>query len=144
MNEYEFAEDVVSKIRALEERYSERAFLFVLAALEYAQNRLPARRHISGEELAWACRDFALAQFGLMARTVLEYWHVESTRDFGKVVFTLVDVGLLAKESPDRLEDFDRVYEFAEVFDHGYRWVGTSVSSQASAARREGVSDGGE
>ncbi len=144
MNAYEFAEDVVNKIRALEERYHERAFLFVLAALEYAQHRLPERRHISGEELAWACRDFALAQFGLMARTVLEYWHVETSRDLGRVVFTLVDVGLLAKQSADRLEDFDGVYEFAEAFDHSYRWAGMSVSSQASAARREGVSDGGE
>src|SRR5207245_2821036 len=47
-------------------RYHERAYLFVLAALEYAQGRLPARRHLSGGELAWACRDFALEQFGLL------------------------------------------------------------------------------
>jgi len=27
----------------------------------------PARRHLSGVELAWACRDFALEQFGMLA-----------------------------------------------------------------------------
>jgi uncharacterized repeat protein (TIGR04138 family) len=105
-------------------RYHERAYLFVLAALEYAQNKLPARRHLSGAELAWACRDFALEQFGLLAPTVLEHWGVRSTEDIGHIVFALIDVGLLARQPSDKPEDFHRVYEFAEVFQAGYRWPG--------------------
>jgi len=109
-------------------RYNERAYMFVLAALEYAQGRLTARRHLSGGELAWACRDFALEQFGLLAPTVLTYWGVEATEDFGRIVFMLIDVGLLARQDSDRIEDFDRVYDFAEAFGSGYRWPGVGRS----------------
>jgi len=111
-------------------RYNERAFVFVLAALEFAQTRLPARRHLTGGELAWACRDFALEQFGLLAATVLTYWGIQSTEDFGRIVFLLIDVGLLARQPTDRIEDFDRVYDFGAAFrgGTGYRWPGVSFS----------------
>ena len=109
-------------------RYHERAYLFVLDALEYAQGRLPARRHLSGGELAWACRDFALEQFGLLAPTVLAHWGVAATQDFGRIVFMLIDVGLLARQDSDRIEDFDQVYDFAEAFGSGYRWPGVGRS----------------
>ncbi|MGH7606897.1 MAG: Minf_1886 family protein, partial [Gemmatimonadales bacterium] len=106
------------------------AYVFVLAALEYAQTRLPVRRHLSGGELAWACRDFALEQFGLLAATVLTHWGIRATDDLGRIVFLLIDVGLLARQPTDRIEDFDRVYEFGEVFGGGagYRWPGASFS----------------
>jgi len=68
----------------------------VLAALEFAQTRLPARRHLSGVELAWACRDFALEQFGMLASAVMTHWGIHTTDDFGQIVFMLIDVGLLA------------------------------------------------
>src|SRR3989441_7346357 len=86
--------------------------------------RSPARRHLTGAELAWACRDFALEQFGLLAPTVLAHWDIRSTEDLGRIVFQLIDVGLLARQPTDKLEDFERVYDFAEVFRAGYRWSG--------------------
>jgi len=96
----------------------------VLAALEYAQGRLPTRRHLSGGELAWACRDFALEQFGMLANSVLTHWGICTTEDFGQIVFMLIDVGLLARQDEDRVEDFDGVYDFDGVFRAGYRWPG--------------------
>jgi uncharacterized repeat protein (TIGR04138 family) len=124
MSEFATLEQAFAQIRQRDGRYQERGYLFVLAALEFAQGRLPARRHLSGVELAWACRDFALEQFGLLAQVVLEYWGVTSTEDLGRIVFMLIDVGLLARQDTDRLEDFHRVYDFAEVFRVGYRWPG--------------------
>lgn len=124
MSDYAALEDALQKIGARDGRFHERAYLFVLAALEYAQGRLPARRHLSGSELAWACRDFALEQFGLLAPTVLAHWGVQATADFGTIVFALIDAGLLARQPSDRIEDFARVYEFAEAFRAGYRWPG--------------------
>jgi len=121
-------ETAFAEIRRRDGRYHERAYLFVLAALEFAQHRLPARRHLSGGELARACRDFALEQFGLMARTVLAHWGIDATEDLGRIVFMLIDVGLLARQPTDRIEDFDRVYDFEEVFRAGYRWPGVSFS----------------
>jgi uncharacterized repeat protein (TIGR04138 family) len=117
-------DEALEKIRVREERYHERAFLFVLAALEYAQSKLDQRRHLSGGELAWACRDFALEQFGLLAPSVLSHWGVKRTEDFGRMVFLLIDAGLLARQPSDKIEDFDGVYDFGEVFRAGYRWTG--------------------
>lgn len=121
-------ETAFAEIRRRDGRYHERGYLFVLAALEFAQHRLPARRHLSGGELAWACRDFALEQFGLLAHTVLAHWGIDATDDLGRIVFMLIDVGLLARQPTDRIEDFDRVYDFEEVFRAGYRWPGVSFS----------------
>jgi len=124
VSDYAALEDALQKIGARDGRFHERAYLFVLAALEYAQGRLPARRHLSGAELAWACRDFALEQFGLLAPTVLGHWGVRRTEHFGTIVFALIDAGLLARQPSDRIEDFERVYEFGEAFGAGYRWPG--------------------
>jgi uncharacterized repeat protein (TIGR04138 family) len=124
VSDYAALEEALLKIGARDGRFHERAYLFVLAALEYAQGRLPARRHISGAELAWACRDFALEQFGLLAPTVLGHWHVRRTEDFGAIVFALIDAGLLARQETDRIEDFHRVYDFGDAFRAGYRWPG--------------------
>ena len=124
MSDFAALEEALQKIGAKDGRYHERAYLFVLAALEYAQGRLPARRHLSGGELAWACRDFALEQFGLLAPTVLGHWGVTRTADFGTIVFALIDASLLARQPTDKIEDFERVYEFGEAFAAGYRWPG--------------------
>lgn len=117
-------EQAFARIGARDGRYHERGLLFVMAALEFAQRRLPARRHLSGQELAWACREFALEQFGLLAPTVLRYWGIGGTEDIGRIVYHLIDVGLLARQSSDRIEDFDGVYAFDEEFLSGYRWSG--------------------
>ena len=58
------------------------------------------------------------------APTVLGHWGIASTADLGRMVFTLIDVGLLARQPSDKPEDFDRVYDFAEVFRAGYPWPG--------------------
>src|SRR5213594_3304464 len=124
MSDVATLEAVLAEIRRRDGKYNERAYVFVLAALEFAQTRLPARRHLTGVELAWACRDFALEQFGLLAATVLGHWGITSTADLGCIVFTMIDVGLLARQPSDKLQDFDQVYDFAEVFRLGYRWPG--------------------
>ena len=130
MSDVATLEAALAEIRRRDGKYNERAYVFVLAALEFAQTRLPARRHLSGVELAWACRDFALEQFGMLASAVMTHWGIHTTDDFGQIVFMLIDVGLLARQPDDRLEDFERVHEFAEVFKAGagYRWPGVSSS----------------
>ncbi|MGB7212633.1 MAG: Minf_1886 family protein [Gemmatimonadales bacterium] len=131
MTEVQFAEDVLARIRAREERYHERAYLFMLAAIEFLQVKLPERRHVSGAELACACRDLALQQYGLLAPAVLAYWGVVTTRDFGRIVFTLIDVKLLSAQPTDRLEDFDAIYEFDDAFSPTQVWAGVNVPGVA-------------
>jgi uncharacterized repeat protein (TIGR04138 family) len=126
MTELQFADEVLARIRQREDRFDERAYFFVLAAIEFLQTRLPARRHVTGAELAWACRDFALQQFGLLAPDVLEHWNVRRTEDLGRIVFTLVSVGLLSTQPTDRETDFAGVYDFGEAFREPYHWEGVS------------------
>jgi uncharacterized repeat protein (TIGR04138 family) len=124
VNELQFADDVLARIRARGGQYHERGYLFVLATIEYLQSRLDARRHVSGAELAWACRDFAREQFGLLAPHVLAHWRITRTQDFGRIVFTLVEIGLLVTQPGDQEEDFEKVYEFADAFGDVYEWLG--------------------
>jgi uncharacterized repeat protein (TIGR04138 family) len=124
MHELQLADDLLEQVAETHGRYAPRAYAFVLAALEYCQERRPARGHIDAQELAHGCRDFALEQFGLTARTVLSHWGVSRTQDLGDIVYHLIDVGLLVSQPQDRLEDFDDVFDFAEAFERGYPWSG--------------------
>lgn len=129
MSEVQFAEDVLTRLRRREKRYDERGFLFVLAAIEFLQERLPKRRHVSGSELAWACRDFALQQYGLTARSVLAFWGITATLDLGHIVFALVDVGLLSTQPGERVEDFEKVYEFTDALGPDRVWARVAFTS---------------
>jgi uncharacterized repeat protein (TIGR04138 family) len=120
--ELAFRDGIMDQIRLREQRFDERAYLFVLAALEFCQTRLTERRHITGAELAHACRSLAIERFGLTARLVLEHWGVTSTQDIGDLVFTLVELGLLISQPQDRREDFLDVYDFAQAFEREYPW----------------------
>ena len=109
----------LKKIEALVEkdpRYKFEAYSFVLAALHDTVSGLKKPRHITSRELALGIRKYALDQFGPMAKTVLHHWGVHHTLDFGKIVFALIDVQLLSKQPEDKLEDFEKVYEFDEAF----------------------------
>lgn len=122
----QLADEVLDRIRERDGRYHERAYGFVLAALEYCQRRRRVRGHIPGDELARACRDLAIDQYGLTARTVLSFWGVETTADFGRIVFVLIDVGLLIRHPNDRIEDFNEVFDFAQAFEGDYPWRGVA------------------
>lgn len=124
MAELVFRDGIMDRIRVREQRFDEQAYLFVLAALEYHQCRLPERRHITGRELALACRDLALERYGVMARVVLEHWGIRSTADIGDIVFTLVELDLLLSQPGDRREDFIGVYSFEDAFEKEYPWRG--------------------
>jgi uncharacterized repeat protein (TIGR04138 family) len=118
-----FREGIMDRIRLRDPRFDERAYLFVLASLEYCQQRLTERRHITGRELALACRDLALDRFGVMAGLVLEHWGLRSTSDIGDVVFTLVDLGLLMSQPTDTRDEFADVFGFDQAFGSEYPWV---------------------
>jgi uncharacterized repeat protein (TIGR04138 family) len=126
MNDLQFTADVLTRLRADGYRYDERAYLFVLAAIEFLQSRLEARRHVTGAELAWACRDFAVRQFGLLAPEVLGFWGIRKTDDYGSIVFILVRAGLLSTQPTDREEDFASVYDFHDAFSEPYAWDGVA------------------
>ena len=127
MPELAFRDGIMDRIRLREQRFDERAYLFVLAALEYCQTRLDERRHINGRELALACRDLALERFGVLARVVLEHWGVRSSADIGDVVFTLVELELLMSQATDSRDEFSEVFDFDQAFERDYPWCAQFV-----------------
>lgn len=84
-----------------------------------------ACRHISGQQLAEGLRDVAVNNWGFMARTVLERWGIYSTLDFGRIVYAMIDAGIMARTDEDSIDDFRNVYDFRTAFDRGYRITAT-------------------
>ena len=117
------ADAVMDRLRRRYPYYHETAYLFILSALQFTIERAGEPRHITGRELAEGCRDLALERWGPIARSVLEYWGIRSTRDLGEIVFALVDCGVLVKREEDRLADFDVIYDFEQVFEREYPWT---------------------
>ena len=118
------ADSVMDRLRQRYPCYHETAYLFILSGLHFTIERLGEPRHITGRELAEGCRDLAIERWGLMARSVLDYWGIRSTRDLGAIVFALVECGVLVKQEEDTMDDFDTVFDFADAFERDYPWLG--------------------
>ena len=111
----------VDLIIAKDSRYERDAYTFVREALDFTQKLIVkeakgAIRHITGQELLDGIRQFALQQFGPMVVTVFEEWGVKNCRDFGEIVFNMVEIGVLAKTDKDSRDDFQNGYEFDDAF----------------------------
>lgn len=105
-------------------KYPLDAFIFVHNGLDFTVQQLHGKkqegtdsgsRHVTGRDLCIGLRDFAIKQYGLMARPVLSKWNIHKTTDFGHIVFALIDAGLMLKTADDSLEDFDSIYDFSEA-----------------------------
>ena len=113
-NFYQVVEDICEH----DPRYKPDSYEFVLQALHFTQKKLSRNGHVTGQELLEGIRESALKQFGPMARTVLNYWGITRTADFGIIVFTMIDHKLLSRTEQDSLQDFENVYDFDNAFKH--------------------------
>ncbi len=113
-----------------DQRYKLQAYQFIRDALTYAQDvlRIPdqnrargltgeSARHMTGQQLCEACRRYALEQYGMLAKMVLNSWGVYSTSDFGEIVYNLIAINQMRKSDNDRREDFDDVFVFDSAFE---------------------------
>lgn len=123
MSEMVLADAVMDHLRRRYPCYHDTAYLFILSGLHYTLERLGEARHITGRELTLGCRDLAIERYGPMARSVLEFWGIRSTRDLGELVFALVECGVLVKQESDDLDDFEAVYDFSDAFERDYPWA---------------------
>ena len=107
-------------------RYPIDAFQFVRRGLDFTVHRIhanpeqlpDAQRHVSGQQLSSGLRDFAVHQYGDMARIVLRRWNITRTEDFGRIVFAMVEGGLMQATEGDSIHDFDAVFDFTEAFEY--------------------------
>lgn len=112
MNFYQRIEKIAEKDR----RYKTDAYEFVMQALCFTQKKLKREGHVSAKELLEGVREYALEQYGPMARTVLVHWGIGSTADFGEIVFNMIDSDLMRKTESDSKSDFKDVYNFKDAF----------------------------
>ena len=120
MQEVNF-EEMLDQILALDTRFHRDAYHFVREALDFTQKIISKEnrgtiRHITGQELLDGIRQFALQQFGPMTVTVFEEWGITNCKDFGDIVFNMVENGLLAKTEKDSRDDFQNGYDFTTAF----------------------------
>ena len=120
MHEISF-EESLELIQSKDRRYHREAYLFLREARDYTQKTIGKDnrgriRHVTGQELLGGIKDYALAQFGPMAMMMLDEWGVHECRDFGEIVFNMIEIGLLAKTEQDSRADFESGYDFYEVF----------------------------
>ena len=130
-----------SELLRQDRRYKGEAYAFVFDALSYAHKVLgmgtvrsseegeaaaseeasEAERHLTGQQLCEAIRQYALEQYGYMAKCVLNSWGVYKTGDFGEIVFNLIRIGQMRKTKDDRREDFDDVFDFDAGLTHSFK-----------------------
>jgi len=103
MNEERF----LNWLSTCEKPYHPNAYKFVLEALRYTQCHFKKPRHISGHELLSGIARMAREKYGDMAYMVLEEWGIKTGRDFGVIVFQLVEYGEIKKTEEDSIEDFE-------------------------------------
>jgi uncharacterized repeat protein (TIGR04138 family) len=89
---------------------------------ELEENDGQPERHVSGQELCEAMRQYAHEQYGYLAKSVLNHWSIYSTSDFGEIVFNLIDIKQMRKTPNDHREDFDNVFDFDEGFQHNFQF----------------------
>jgi uncharacterized repeat protein (TIGR04138 family) len=123
-------EEVVEQIVLKDPRYQREAYLFLRDALSHTRRMLgreaktekPVKRvaiqekHVTGQELLEGIRELALETYGPMTITVFEEWGIHSCKDFGEMVFIMVESQLLKKTEKDSRADFENGYDFIEAF----------------------------
>ncbi len=108
--------EIVEKICLSDSRYKADAYEFLMQGLYFTQDKIKRKGHLTGGELLQGLREFAIKQYGPMAKNVFNHWGIHETQDFGHIVFNMIEEKLLAKTETDSLNDFKDVYDFDTVF----------------------------
>jgi uncharacterized repeat protein (TIGR04138 family) len=111
-NFYQLVEELIKQ----DTRYKGDAYEFIMQALHFTQNKLKRDTHVTGRELTEGIRDYAIQQYGPMAKTVFTHWGITSTLDFGNIVFNMIEKKILSKTESDSLDDFKDIYDFDNAF----------------------------
>jgi uncharacterized repeat protein (TIGR04138 family) len=114
-------------------RFAYEAYEFLFEALGHTQRMLgktppeptktdaPAEHHVSGAELMTGICDLAKREFGRMARVVFSQWGINSTGDWGDIVFNLIEANLLSKTDNDSRADFRDLFDLDDVLVRDFR-----------------------
>jgi len=104
-------------------RYPLAAYTAIHKGLDFTMQLKNVVGHVNGQELALGMAGYMKIEYGPYAAIVLENWGIRTTLDFGRIVFNMVEAGLMRKTEEDTLEDFVGVYRFDEVFGGEVDWL---------------------
>jgi uncharacterized repeat protein (TIGR04138 family) len=124
---------VLDVITEKDPRFARDAYHFIREALDFTQKLISKEnkgkvRHVTGQELLDGIRQHALSQFGPMTTTVFAEWGVRNCKDFGEMVFNMVESGLLAKTEKDSRDDFQEGYDFTDTFEKPF-WPASKLKA---------------
>jgi uncharacterized repeat protein (TIGR04138 family) len=104
-------------------RYRSQALKFVLEGFDYtAKNIITERRHVSGQTLCQGLKEMAVEKWGRLAMLVLNSWNIKNTRDFGEIVYSLIEHKWMSAQPTDTIGDFNDVYDFKTAFKDQFKF----------------------
>ena len=56
-----------------------------------------------------------------MTKTVFNSWGVHTTRDFGEIVYNLIEIKEFSKTDDESVDDFDNVFDFDTELTKDYK-----------------------
>lgn len=119
--------DQLRSVALRDGRYRPEALHFLFDSLETAV-RLAGKdaesgsdRHVTGGELVAGLAEHARVQFGPLVPEVWRAWGIQSPMDWGRIVFLLVEEGLLRRQESDTLADFEIELDYQAAFVASYR-----------------------
>jgi len=123
MQDIDFTE-IVNQIHKENPRFDKKAYFFIRHGLDHtvktlkkkSSERAAVPHHVTGQELVEGLRQYALDQYGPLAKTVLNSWGVEECTHFGEIVYELIEYNVFSKTEEDRREDFANLYTFDDAF----------------------------
>lgn len=117
----------IEQIAREDGRFHPEALRFVYEGLGYTIRKMASEssegkpNHISGGELSKGLAELALEKWGRLARIVLKNWGINSTRDFGEIVYLMIQNHWMSAQDGDQIEDFDNIFDFETVFEKQFK-----------------------
>ena len=110
----------LEKIAREDGRFNPQAFKFVYEGLGHSAKKITADpAHVQGQDLCRGLEELAIEKWGRLAMLVLNNWKINTTRDFGEIVYLLIKHKWMSAQPADTIDDFNDVYDFRTVFkDH--------------------------
>ncbi|MHC4636852.1 MAG: Minf_1886 family protein [Planctomycetota bacterium] len=107
----------LEQIAIADGRYSPMAVKFVYEGLGYSVKELiDEPTHVNGQTLCEGLKRLARDKWGRLAILVLNNGGIRTTRDFGEIVYLLIEHKWMSAQPTDTIEDFDDVYDFQTMF----------------------------
>ena len=82
----------------------------------------PEPHHISGQDLAMGLAELSIERWGRLAGMVFKRWGINCSRDFGEIVYLMIDNGWMTAQETDTVEDFDDVFDFDTLFEKQFKF----------------------